>query len=74
MPIGKDVTCGMREKVLKELAAIGFAKVTDFMAVEGGDSGYLPCYRPENREIPGHRPGCHGYQDPGADPGGASAQ
>lgn len=37
MSIGKDVTCGMREKVLKELAAIGFAKVTDFMAVEGGE-------------------------------------
>ena len=45
--IEKDVTQKMRRKVLKELEAIGFARVTDFMTVEGGelvirDSGDIP--------------------------------
>ena len=35
--IGKEVTKGMRERVLEELAAIGFAKATDLLVVENGE-------------------------------------
>ena len=35
--IGKEAAKGMRKKVLEELAAIGFAKATDFMTIENGE-------------------------------------
>ena len=47
MPIGKKIARDLRDQVLEELAAIGFAKATDFVAVENGelvvkDTGQLP--------------------------------